>query len=105
MSSSIVNKPWFTSPFEWYEQEEDKFTISLPLTETKALDLLSGLHDIYLGFKRNNKDEAIADLNALATILIAHTLGYSEEVIEELLVMRANNDMDAFLADVLEEGK
>jgi hypothetical protein len=101
----VVEEPWFTNPFEWYEQEEEKFTISLPLTETKALDLLAGLHDIYLGFKRNNKEEAIADLNALATILIAHTLGYSEEVVEELLVIRANNNMDDFLAEVLKEGE
>jgi energy-coupling factor transporter ATP-binding protein EcfA2 len=54
---------------------------------------------------RNDMQEAIDDLKAMAVIIIAHTLGYSDEVVEELLVMKAKDELDDFLQEILEEGK
>lgn len=73
------------------------------MTENKALDVLAGLYDVYKNFKRNDRVSALEDLNALAILLIAHAMGYSEQAIEELLVLQAQENMDTFLEEVLEE--
>ena len=101
----IREEPWFANPFTWYENETDKYVISLPVSDTKALDVLAGLYDIYKSFKRNDNKQGLADLNALATILIAITQGRSNETVNELLIQRATDNIDSFLADVLDEGE
>lgn len=103
--SKITEQPWFTHPFKWYEESEEVYTVSLKLTDNTALDILAGLYDIYKSFERNDNEQAIADLNALAILLISHSMGYTKEAIEELLVIQANVNMDSFLDDVLNEGK
>lgn len=75
------------------------------MTDNKALDVLAGLYDVYNNFKRNNRKAALEDLNALAILLIAHAMGYSEQAIEELLVLQAQENMDVFLEEILEETK
>lgn len=102
--TSLVNQPWFLDPFGWYESQEEQRVISLQISETKALDILRGLYDIYNNLMRNNMEEAIEDLKTMAIILIAHTLGYNDEVVEELIVMKATGEMDAFLEEVLDGG-
>ncbi len=100
---NITEEQWFTNPFEWYEETEDKYVVSLQLTENKALDVLAGLYDVYKNFKRNDRMSALEDLNALAILLIAHAMGYSEQAIEELLVLQAQENMDTILEEILEE--
>ena len=100
---NITEEQWFTNPFEWYEETEDKYVVSLQLTENKALDVLAGLYDVYKNFKRNDRVSALEDLNALAILLIAHAMGYSEQAIEELLVLQAQENMDTILTGILEE--
>lgn len=73
------------------------------MTDNKALDVLAGLYDVYKNFKRNDRKAALEDLNALAILLIAHAMGYSEQAIEELLVLQAQENMDVFLEGILEE--
>ena len=100
----ITEQPWFLEPFKWYEESEECHVVSLQISETKALDVLRGLYDIYINLQKNNMEEAISDLNAMAVIIIAHTLGYSDEVVEELLVLKATNEIDDFITSVLENG-
>lgn len=100
---NIIEEQWFTNPFEWYEETDEKYVVSLQLTENKALDVLAGLYDVYKNFKRNDRKAALEDLNALAILLIAHAMGYSEQAIEELLVLQAQENMDTILTEILEE--
>lgn len=100
---NITEEQWFTNPFEWYEETEEKYVVSLQLTDNKALDVLAGLYDVYKNFKRNDRVSALEDLNALAILLIAHAMGYSEQAIEELLVLQAQENMDTILTEILEE--
>ena len=102
-SINITEEQWFTNPFEWYENTTDKYVVSLQLTDNKALDVLAGLYDVYKNFKRNDRNSALEDLNALAILLIAHAMGYSEQAIEELLVLQAQENMDTILTEILED--
>lgn len=102
---NILEEPWFKQPFKWYEEETDKYVVTLQMTHNKALDVLAGLYDIYCAFERNDKKRAIEDLNALAVLLIAHAMGRSDEAIEELLVFEAHDNMDNALAHILSEGE
>jgi hypothetical protein len=103
--SNLTQQPWFLDPFGWYEEAEYQHVVSMQISDTKALDILRGLYDIYKNLMRNDMQEAIDDLKAMAVIIIAHTLGYSDEVVEELLVMKAKDELDDFLQEILEEGK
>ena len=102
METSILDEPWFHEPFKWYESTTDKYVLSIQITPNKALDVLAGLYDIYKGFERNDKKQAIADLNALAILLIAHSMGLGDEAIEEILVYDANQKMDEGLSKLME---
>jgi hypothetical protein len=99
----ITDELWFKDPFQWYETEQEKYTVSIQMSENRALDIIAGLHDIYLSFKSKNMDKALNDLSTLTVLLIATTFGYSDEAIEELLVMQAREDMDEALENMLGE--
>jgi hypothetical protein len=103
MDESILEQPWFHDPFRWYEETTDKYVISVQISDTRALDILAGLYDIYKSFQRNDKQGAIQDLNALAVLLIAHSMGVANEAIEEILVHDAQKNMDSGLLSLLEE--
>lgn len=100
--SNVVNEPWYKHPFEWYESTEDKYVVSLQMSDNKALDILAGLYDIYTSFKRNDLKTAITDLEVLAVLLIAHAMNLGEEAIEELIVSQARDNMDELLSEILE---
>jgi hypothetical protein len=103
--SDILKEEWYQHPFEWYESTEDKYVVSLQMSDNKALDILAGLYDIYSAFKRNDNKTAIIDLETLAVLLIAHAMGLGEEAIEELMVAQAQKNMDEFLSEILDEGE
>lgn len=101
----ITKEEWYERPFDWYEKHKDRKILGIAVSRNHTLDFMQVLADIYEGLVTNNKQQAIEDIEVLATLLIATSLGYSEHVVEELLVRNLNDDMDKFLDDLLEEGK
>ena len=101
MNATIKEQQWYDDPFGWYAKHDKPELLGIKLNDTIALDFLQGLYDVYIAFKRSNKERALKDLNVLATLVIA--LGYGDEAVQELLVDEFNSkDMDDELNKLLE---
>jgi hypothetical protein len=101
---SIKDEPWFKEPFKWYEIEGKPEIVGIQLTETVALDFMQGLYDIYKLLLRNNREQAVADTETLAVLLLASAYDYGQQVIEELITEEfSNTDLDAAFAKLVEE--
>lgn len=86
----------------WDFIEENPHLLGLPISESKGLDLLSALHDIY---RVNKKDHTAAQmlLTLLAKVLVAMVQGDGEEIVEEVLIQDAMHEFDKKLKEMLDE--
>jgi hypothetical protein len=87
----------------WEFIQENPLLLGLPLSESKGIDLLSALRDIY---ETNKKDQKAAQmlLTMLANVLVASAQGDGEEVVEEVIIQDAMLEFDTKLKGVLDEG-
>lgn len=104
MTKNIKDELWYNNPFGWYEQKSKPELYGVQITEVVALDFLQGLYDIYVSLKKNNNEKAARDAEILATLLIASTLNYGEEVIAELVAEEFNDlDVDEEVKQLVKE--
>jgi hypothetical protein len=87
----------------WDYIEQNPKIIGLPLTNTKGIDLLSALRDVYIQTKKN-PEIGMNLLTILANFLVAAAQGEAEEFIEEVTVLDLMSDLDVELKKVLDEG-
>ena len=87
----------------WEYIEQNPKIIGLPLTNTKRIDLLSALRDVYIQTKKN-PEIGMHLLTILANFLVAAAQGDAEEFIEEVTVLDLMADIDTELKKVLDEG-
>jgi len=87
----------------WDYIKENPVLLGLPLSESKGIDLLSALRDVY---EANKRDQQAAQmlLTLLANVLVAAVQGDGEEVVEEVLIQDAMLEFDEKLKEVLDEG-
>jgi len=87
----------------WDYIKENPVLLGLPLSESKGIDLLSALRDVY---EANKRDQQAAQmlLTLLANVLVAAVQGDGEEVVEEVLIQDAMLDIDTSLKEILDEG-
>ena len=77
-------------------------TLGIPVSETKTLDLIGALYDIYWSVK--TEDEHAKDLIiALTALLLAAPLGQAERVWEELVVKDSMKNFELQAKKVLDE--
>ncbi len=88
----------------WNHIEENPLLLGIPLSESKGLDLLSALRDIYVTNK-DNKEGAQLLLTLLANVLVAASQGDGEEVVEEVIVTEAMMQFENQVKEVLDEGR
>ena len=88
----------------WNHIEENPLLMGVPLSESKGLDLLSALRDIYITNKDNQEGAQIL-LTLLANVLVAASQGDGEEVVEEVIVTEAMMQFDKQINEVLDEGR
>ena len=88
----------------WNHIEENPLLMGVPLSESKGLDLLSALRDIYITNK-DNQEGAQVLLTLLANVLVAASQGDGEEVVEEVIVTEAMMQFDKQINEVLDEGR
>ena len=79
-------------------------SIGVAVTESKTLDLLGALYDIYWTSKTNLK-EAQELLIGLAALLVAAPLGYAEKVWQELQVTESMKNFELQAKEVLNAGE
>ena len=78
--------------------------IGLPISDTKGIDLMSALRDVYMHTKQD--PETGMNLHTiLANFLVAAAQGDADEFLQEVTVIELTSDLDLELKKVLDEGR
>ena len=96
---------WEGEKFEevWDFIKENPLIMGVPISESKGIDLLTVLRDIYQASKVSSQ-QAQTLLTVLAHVLVAAAQGDGEQVVEEVIVSSAMIDIDTSLKEILNEG-
>jgi CO dehydrogenase/acetyl-CoA synthase delta subunit len=87
----------------WEHIEHVDFAIAIPVSDTRMLDIISALRDVYETICEGELDEAKMCVTALAAILVASKYGKAEEVWEEFSIKEAMRDFDTSIKEILDE--
>lgn len=87
----------------WEHCEHLNFTIGLPVSETRMMDILQVLKDIYFTIDEDVL-EAQKLIITMAAILVASKDGKADKIWEELSVQEAMKNVDSHIKDILNEG-
>ena len=87
----------------WDYIEQNPRIIGLPITDSKGIDLLSALRDVYMHTKKDPQ-VGLNLLTILANFLVASAQGEAQEFIDEVTVIELTSDLDTELRKVLDEG-
>ena len=86
----------------WEHIEHMNYTIGIPVSDTRTLDILGALEDIYWAVE-DNPAEARHCIIALAGIFLGGSVGKAEKVWEEFAVQDAMSTFNAELKEILDE--
>jgi hypothetical protein len=78
-------------------------SIGIHLSESKVLDLLGALHDIYFASVNDGVEEAQELIIGLTALLIAAPTGQADKVWEELAVKESMKNFELSIKKVLDE--
>lgn len=87
----------------WDHIEHMDFAIAIPVSDTRMLDIISALRDVYETICKGELDEAKMCVTALAAILVASKYDKAEEVWEEFSIKEAMRDFDTSIKEILDE--
>ena len=87
----------------WEHIEHIDFAIAIPVSDTRMLDIISALRDVYETICDNKLEEAKMCVTALAAILVASKYDKAEEVWEEFSVKEAMRNFDTSIKEILDE--
>jgi len=87
----------------WEHLKHLEFSIGIPISETKMLNILGALEDIYVALSNDDIEEATHCLTALGALLVASKYDKADEVWEELVVKEAMQNFDKHLREVIDE--
>ena len=87
----------------WEHIEHMDFAIAIPVSDTRMLDIISALRDVYETICEGELDEAKMCVTALAAILVASKYGKAAEVWEEFSIKEAMRDFDDHMKEILDE--
>jgi hypothetical protein len=87
----------------WDHIEHMDFAIAIPVSNTRMLDIISALRDVYETICEGELDEAKMCVTALAAILVASRYNKAEEVWEEFSIKEAMRNFDTSIKDILDE--
>ncbi len=86
----------------WNHIEHCGFSIGIPVSEHKMMNVLEVLHDIYDTIEED-PDEGRRLVIMMAAILVASKDGHADKVWEELSVQESMKDLDITLKEILDE--
>ena len=87
----------------WEHVDHLDFAIAIPVSEDRALDIISALRDIYDTLVKGNLEDAKMCTTALAAILVASKYDKAEEVWAEFSVKEAMSNFDDHMKEILDE--
>lgn len=76
--------------------------IGIPISNSKGLDILNALRDVWLANKIDHQ-KANSMLTMLAAVLVSSEAGHGDEIVEEVLVQEAMMDFDKQAKEILNE--
>jgi len=86
----------------WTHIEHSNFTIGIPVSDNKMMNVLGVLHDIYDTIE-DDPEEGRRLIIMMAAILVASKDGRADIVWEELSVQESMRDLDSTLREILDE--
>ena len=86
----------------WNHVEHSGFTIGIPVSEDKMMNVLEVLRDIYDTIE-DDPEEGRKLVIMMAAILVASKDGHADKVWEELSVQESMKDLDITLKEILDE--
>jgi hypothetical protein len=86
----------------WRHINNAEFILSIPVSETRSMDAMQVLYDIYETIDKDT-EEAKRLVISMAAILFAAHNGTAEQVWEQLVVDKANKNLDKTLKEILDE--
>ena len=86
----------------WERIQHMEKGIQIPISETKALNILLALHEIYLTIDKDT-ESAKGLLTGLAGIFVAASVGKADRIWEDIHVQESMKDLDQGLRKILDE--
>ena len=86
----------------WTHIEHNNFTIGIPVSDNKMMNVLGVLHDIYDTIE-HDPEEGRRLIIMMAAILVASKDGHADKIWEELSVQESMRDLDSTLKEILDE--
>ncbi len=87
----------------WEHCKHMNFTVGIPISKTKMMDVIQVLQDIYETLEEDI-EEGKKLVIAMAAILVASKDGKADKIWEELSIQEAMKDIDTHIRDILNEG-
>ena len=87
----------------WEHCEHLGFTVGIPVSEVRMMDVLQVLHDIWQTIEDGEPEEAQRLIITMAAILVASKNGQADVIWEEFTIQEAMKNFDAHLSEVLNE--
>jgi len=86
----------------WDHIDHMDYRIGIPISESKSLDILEILRDIY-EVNKDNQEEAQYLLLTLAAMFVASRSGEGATILEELAIRESMKSFDTDLKEILNE--
>ena len=88
----------------WEHADHLDFSMIIQLSESKHLNILHALHDVYLAID-DDPEEAKFLITGIAALMLSSRYGKTDDVYNEIVVQIAKKDMDIELKELLNEGQ
>ncbi len=88
----------------WEHADHLDFSMIIQLSESKHLNILHALHDVYLAID-DDPEEAKFLITGIAALMLSSKYNKTDEVFNEIVVQMAKKDMDYELRELLNEGQ
>jgi hypothetical protein len=88
----------------WEHADHLDFSMIIQLSESKHLNILHALHDVYLAID-DDPEEAKFLITGIAALMLSSKYNKTDEVFNEIVVQMAKKDMDYELKELLNEGQ
>ena len=86
----------------WEHCEHLDFTVGIPVSEKRTMDILQVMHDIYDCISEDS-EEAKQLIISMAAILVASRYDKADLVWEEIVVQSSMKDVDKALKEIISE--
>ena len=87
----------------WEHCKHLNFTVGISVSETRMMDVLQVLYDIWLTIEKGNPEEAQRLIVAMAAILIASKDDMADKIWEEFAIEEAMENFDQHIKEILNE--